>query len=77
MNKGSDKDYKSTGKRNNCGVSIIKPDTLLSWYWEFLTKDMIKKKCMCQQQAVCLALVDLLANGKHKEAQDILLSNKK
>ena len=48
-------------------------DTLVSGFYEFMTKDIVKKKCMaCEQKSTCLAIIDLLSNNRPIEAKLLL-----
>jgi len=40
--------------------------------WEFMNKDIIRDKCDCLNQSVCMMLVDLIRNNRLEEASDII-----
>ena len=56
-----------------CWVTVNAGDnTLMSWDGEFLTKDVIDRKCACEKMNTCKALVDLLKNGKVEVAKKMI-----
>jgi len=63
-----------TQNETNCNPSICNRSDLLTEGW-FMSKDDITKKCKCEKDSRCKMLVDLLLNGKRKEAE-ALLDNK-
>ena len=54
-----------------CHPTIVYDDTLMTDDYEYLNKDIIREKCSCVHKSTCLAIVDLMLNGKIQEAKDL------
>lgn len=61
-------------KLKDCLPWILDWDTLITGWGEFMTKELIRERCVdCIQKALCLRVVDLLNNGKAEEAWEALI----
>lgn len=57
----------------NCDPTILLPDTLMTWDWEFMDKHEIGERCLdCEKSKICKQIVDLLSHGKTDLAKDLI-----
>jgi len=54
--------------------TILWKDTL-ECDWEFMSQDIVAKKCDCNKKKVCMLLIDLLDNWKQEEAIGVIEDN--
>jgi len=58
----------------DCLPWILDRDTLMAGWWEFMTKELVKERCVqCVQKNTCLQVIDLLNNNNFKEAEKLLI----